>query len=228
MAVECRRRTRRGSGLARGWCTAAVAAPDVRARRAIVSRLARAPAGRRNDGRPGRAHSRSRAAPGSSPSPTRRRSRRDSGSTWCDRRRCAPPRCDPARRARATCSGPGTGSADRRRGSRPPGLRAAARWSARPKPRAEATTTSATATVFIPVLHSMVGVRCLRRQCSPGPRPDVPPSRTLHGATMSRCRSSRRSWADSSTGRARPLQGRGRRFDPCSAHHIACLERPSR
>ena len=25
--------------------------------------------------------------------------------------------------------------------------------------------------------------------------------------------------ADSSAGRARPLQGRGHRFDPCSAHH---------
>src|SRR4029453_8913984 len=49
------------------------------------------------------------------------------------------------------------------------------------KANAEATTTSATATVFIPVLHSMVGVRCLRRQCSPGPRPDVLPSRALHG-----------------------------------------------
>ena len=27
-------------------------------------------------------------------------------------------------------------------------------------------------------------------------------------------------WADSSVGRARPLQGRVRRFDPCSAHHL--------
>ena len=32
-------------------------------------------------------------------------------------------------------------------------------------------------------------------------------------------------WADSSVGRALPLQGRGRRFNPCSAYHFRVIDK---
>lgn len=32
-------------------------------------------------------------------------------------------------------------------------------------------------------------------------------------------------WADSSVGRALPLQGRGRRFKPCSAYHFRAIDK---
>jgi hypothetical protein len=55
------------------------------------------------------------------------------------------------------------------------------------------------------------------RQSVASPKVSRRPPRSLTAARKSARILAR---ADSSAGRARPLQGRGRRFEPCSAHHL--------